>query len=71
MVSTRTVEVTGAVDRLMGLSEVAAALDVSRRTVDRLIAGRELVRVKIGRRSCVPTSAVVEFIERAKAGGVR
>lgn len=54
-------------DTLLTLPQVAEALQVTRRTVDRLIARRELPPpVKIGRCSRVPASDLSAYIQRQK-----
>ncbi|MFI4854951.1 MAG: helix-turn-helix transcriptional regulator [Phycisphaerales bacterium JB065] len=58
--------------RMLTLDDVASFLAVSRRTVERLIAGGELPRpVKIGASSRMPEDDVQRYIERQlrKRGG--
>lgn len=55
-------------DVLLKIHEVAACLGVSRRTVDRMLAAGELVRVKVGRATRVRESSLLRFIQRNTAG---
>ena len=62
---------------LVSLSEAAEAIGVCRRTVDNLIAAKQLPARKIGRRTLIPYSALITFVRRTirherpkiKAGG--
>jgi excisionase family DNA binding protein len=55
-------------DSFLKLSEVGNLLQVSVRTVHRLIATRELLLVKVGRSSRVPASSYREYVARLVAG---
>ena len=51
--------------RMLTLDDVAALLSVSRRTIERLIAGGDLPKpVKIGASSRMPEDDVQRYIER-------
>lgn len=65
---------SGETDPLISLARVAELLgDVSKRTVQRMIAAGELPRVVVvsRRRSALPLSEVVAYIERRKVEGRR
>jgi excisionase family DNA binding protein len=49
---------------LVSLSEAAEAIGVCRRTVDNLIAAKQLPARKIGRRTLIPYSALLAFVRR-------
>lgn len=48
--------------------EVADLLRVSRRTVERLIAAGELVKVKVGHSTLIPAEQLTRYIERQTEG---
>jgi len=57
--------------QLLGLDKVAEILDISLREVYRLIACGELPKpVKIGRLSKLPSSDVLDYIERLKSARI-
>lgn len=50
-------------DDWMTVVEVAQLLRICKRTVYRLLARRELARVKVGRATRIPRSSVAQYIE--------
>lgn len=52
-----------AADDLLDYDRAAALLDASPNTVRKLVAGRLIRYVKVGRLTKIPRSAVLEFIE--------
>jgi excisionase family DNA binding protein len=57
--------------QLWTLNEVASALRVSRRTVQRMTGSGELPVVRIGRRTLIKTSDLRRLIERSSEQGPR
>lgn len=54
--------------RLFSISEVQENLNVSRPTVNRLISGKYLKTIRVGRAVRIPESSILEFIQ---SGGNR
>lgn len=55
-------------DKLLTLAEVCEFLNMSRRTVERLIAAGELLAVRIGRAVRVRLSDLRAFLKRCEVG---
>ncbi|HWQ24757.1 MAG TPA: helix-turn-helix domain-containing protein [Gaiellaceae bacterium] len=54
--------------RLLSIEETAGILNVSRRTVLRLLDAGQLARVRIGRRVLVAPESLAHFIARQREG---
>ena len=65
--STQTSAIQNSV-RLFSIGQVQENLNVSRPTVNRLIAGKFLKTIRIGRAVRIPESSILEFIQN---GGIR
>jgi excisionase family DNA binding protein len=57
------------VEKCLRKREVAEALGISERNVERLIAAGQLVKIKIGKCTRIPISSVVAFVDRRLAKG--
>jgi len=56
---------TNATERLaVGISEAAALLSVSRRTVENYVRVKAIRARKVGRRTLIPVSALEDFLRR-------
>jgi excisionase family DNA binding protein len=49
---------------LFSLREFSALTGLSLRTTAKLVASREVDSIRVGRRRCIPKSALLSFIER-------
>jgi excisionase family DNA binding protein len=63
-----TVSVTDSVDKLLTVSDLMDSLRISRPTLYRLLKSRQLIPVRIGKRTLFDPADIRAFIEASKSG---